>query len=79
MDRDYNYLAGVEKAVTRPPAINFGSDEDDLAEDGEEKTGEDEMSRRERLAKHLEAKGILVRQAPMGMKRARENKTSLVG
>ncbi|KAI5806689.1 hypothetical protein DFH27DRAFT_354248 [Peziza echinospora] len=79
LDRDYNYLAGVEKTLTRPPVINFGSDGDDLAEDGEEKTGEDEMSRRERLATYLEYRGILVRQAPMGMKRARENKTSLVG
>lgn len=81
---------GVEKAIIRGPKLSI--DEPELVREGEgEGEGKEEKGRsdpteplgdaeRKRLARQIEeSRGVVVRQAPRGMKRARENATAFTG
>lgn len=91
--QDYNYLLSVEKAISRGPVLK--TDEPQIVREGEENdcsdegknegaavlgAGQLEDADRQMLAKRIEeTRGVVVKQAPKGMKRARENETAIVG
>ncbi|KAF8446611.1 hypothetical protein BGX38DRAFT_1094028 [Terfezia claveryi] len=93
LSQDYNYLMSVEKAITRGPTLSIDGPE--LVREGEEADSDEDgkgegkavlgvgqlgIAERERLAKQIEVtRGVIVKQAPRGMKRARENETAFVG
>ncbi|KAF8473284.1 hypothetical protein BDZ91DRAFT_790065 [Kalaharituber pfeilii] len=80
LNQDYNYLSGVERAITRGPLLTV--DQPKLVLEGEEEDVDAAQTStdRQKLAKQLEStRGVIVRQAPAGMKRARENRTAFVG
>ena len=93
LNQDYNYLISVEKVINRTHVLI--TDEPEVlrdGQDGEQNMGEDEKGKevigvgrledpeRQKLASHIEAtRGVTVRQAPRGMKRARENETAIAG
>ncbi|RPB26140.1 hypothetical protein L211DRAFT_697444 [Terfezia boudieri ATCC MYA-4762] len=93
LSQDYNYLMSVEKAITRGPTLSVDgpelvreSEEADSDEDGKGEgkvvlgAGQLGNAERERLARQIEeTRGVVVKQAPRGMKRARENETAFVG
>ncbi|KAF8426036.1 hypothetical protein EV426DRAFT_40798 [Tirmania nivea] len=92
LSQDYNYLMSVEKAITRGPILSIEGPElvreggeADSDEDGKEEAkivlgaGQLGDAERERLARQIEeTRGVVVRQAPRGIKRARENETVFV-
>jgi len=83
----------VEKVITRGPTLSI--DEPELVREGEEADSDEDgkgegkvvlgagqlgSAERERLARQIEeSRGVVVKQAPKGMKRARENETAFVG
>lgn len=69
LDRDYNYLTTVEKALNHTPVGPFSNG-------GEEK---EHTSRMERVINEVQHRGTQVIQAPAGLKRARENMTVVTG
>lgn len=91
--QDYNYLLGVEKAITRGPVLK--TDDPEIVREGQENVSAGEGkndervilgagklgdAERDKLAKHIqETRGVTVKQAPRGMKRARENDTVFTG
>lgn len=93
LSQDYNYLMSVERAITRGPTLTIDEpvlmregEEADSDEDGKGEgkvvlgAGQLEDVERERLARQIEeTRGVVIKQAPRGMKRARENETVFVG
>ena len=64
----------VERAMTRGPALALEALRQEVEGDGEE------MKRRKSLTEVLEkTKGVVVKRAPVGMQRARENMTAIIG
>jgi hypothetical protein len=71
LNRDYNFLTGVERVLAR-----------DVHAEVEEVNGEEEEDEGGRAAEQrreafLNRSGVVVKRAPRGMKRARENRTDV--
>src|SRR5690606_30549789 len=84
LNRDYNFLTNLERAIDgSTPTVNSSSTERKSVDDQEDDTAEpvkpqNEKMRWQALEKAFESRGILVKKAPAGLKRARENNTALV-
>ncbi|KAH8146437.1 uncharacterized protein LAJ45_09630 [Morchella importuna] len=67
LNRDFNFLTGVEKAVLR---ADGGAEEEE-----QEKVNKQKLQNRQAF---IEKSGVVFKSAPRGLKRARENKTDVV-
>lgn len=75
LNRDFNFLAGVERAVTRGSEISTDDGEgSDLTRNAEQKKRQAAQARE----MWIEKSGVIVKRAPQGMKRSRENRTDVV-
>ena len=79
LDRDYNYLTAVERTLNRPPILKNTDNDGAEKEDGGRKPGVDDRRTRHQLTQSLNSRGIQLRSAPVSLKRARDNRTALVG
>lgn len=71
LNQDFNFLSGVERAV-----LHSAEEEKEEEEKGQAR-GKGKQAAQAREA-FIEKSGVVVKSAPRGMKRARENKTDVV-
>ncbi|KAI5852506.1 hypothetical protein DFP73DRAFT_454539, partial [Morchella snyderi] len=70
LNRDFNFLTGVEKAVLRADG--------GVQEGEEEKVNKQKLQNFQNRQAFIEKSGVVFKSAPRGLKRARENKTDVV-